>query len=248
MQEGALLIAGVGTLGCAWAKAAQSHVSNWADLALIDADEISMDEVRHANCLLLGDDPSETGCAGMPQLAETRMRSLQPITSHFLEKAEFVFLLTGLGGGSGSGAAVEFARQASQANCMVITVAGMPFEAQTERLKIAEKALDRLTKVSDVCVEISLDRMAWQARERGVDWRQGSAWIEELSEGLIRTLAKVGLINLDLMDLRAIVSKTGASTLLVAEGHCDEAETLYHRARSSPLAALPVDGARGCLL
>ena len=248
MQEGELLIAGVGTLGCTWAKASHSHVSEWVDLALIDADNLSMDGVRNANCLLLGDTPTEVGCAGMPQLAEARMRSLQPITSHFLERAELVLVLTGLGGGSGSGAAIEFARQASQHGCMVIAVAGMPFEAQSERQKIAEKALIRLNAVSDVCVELSLDRMAWQARERGVDWQQGSAWVEELCEGLMRTLAKVGLINLDLMDLRAIVSKTGGSTLLVAEGHCDEADGLYRRARSSPLAALSVDGARGCLL
>ena len=248
MQEGELLIAGVGSLGCTWAKAAQSHVSEWVDLALIDADNRSMEGVSHANCLLLGDTPSEVGCAGMPQLAEARMRSLNPITAHFLKQAELVLILTGLGGGSGSGAAIEFARQASQSGCMVIAVAGIPFEAQTERQKIAEQALIRLNDECDVCVELSLDRMAWQARQRGVDWQQGSAWVEELCEGLMRTLAKVGLINLDLMDLRAIVSKTGASTLLVAEGHCDEADELYRRARSSPLAALPVDGARGCLL
>lgn len=248
MQEGELLIAGVGTLGCTWAKAAHSNVSSWADLALIDADNRSMDGVRHANCLLLGESPSEVGCAGMPQLAEARMRSLQPITSHFLDQAELVLLMTGLGGGSGSGAAIEFARQASQAGCMVIAVAGIPFEVQEERQKIANQALSRLNEISDVCVELSLDRLAWQSRERGVDWEQGSAWVEELCEGLIRTLAKVGLINLDLMDLRAIVSKKGGSTLLVAEGHCDEEDALYQRARSSPLAALPVDGARGCLL
>ena len=248
MQEGELLIAGVGSLGCTWAKAAQSQVSAWVDLALIDADNRSMEGVRHANCLLLGETPSEVGCAGMPQLAEARMRSLQPITSHFLEQAELVLLLTGLGGGSGSGAAIEFARQATQSGCMVISVAAMPFEAQSQRQKIAEDALSKLSKVSDVCVELSLDRLAWQARERGVDWQQGSAWLEELCEGLMRTLAKVGLINLDLMDLKAIVSKTGGSTLLVAEGHCDEAEALYKRARSSPLAALPIEGARGCLL
>ena len=46
MQEGELLIAGVGTLGCSWAKAAQAHVSEWVDLALIDADNFSMDGVR----------------------------------------------------------------------------------------------------------------------------------------------------------------------------------------------------------
>ncbi len=248
MQEGALLIAGVGSLGCTWAKAAQSHVSEWVDLTLIDADHRPMDGVKHANCLLLGDSPSEVGCAGIPQLAEARMRSLQPITSHFLEQAELVLILTGLGGGSGSGAAVEFARQASQSGCMVISVAGMPFQAQIGRQKIAEQALLRLNAASDVCVELSLDRMAWQARERGVDWQRGSAWVEELCEGLMRTLAKVGLINLDIMDLRAIISKKGGSTLLVAEGHCNEAEELYNQALSSPLAALPVEGARGCLL
>ena len=48
MQEGALLIAGVGSLGCTWAKAAHSQVSDWVDLALIDADNRSMDGVRHA--------------------------------------------------------------------------------------------------------------------------------------------------------------------------------------------------------
>jgi cell division protein FtsZ len=248
MEEGELLIAGIGSLGCAWAKAAQARVTNWVDLTLVDADDSSMAGVRHANCLLLGDTPSEVGCAGMPQLAEARMRSLQPIASHFLEKAELVLLLTGLGGGSGSGASVEFARQAAQAGCLVISVAAMPFEAQMERQKIAEEALPRLSKVSHVCVELSLDRMAWQARERGVDWQQGSAWVGELAEGLMRTLANVGLINLDLMDLRAIVSKSGGSTLLVAEGHCDEAQELYLRARSSPLAAMSVGGATGCLL
>ena len=131
---------------------------------------------------------------------------------------------------------------------LVISVAAMPFEAQMERQKIAEDTLPRLSKVSHVCVELSLDRMAWQARERGVDWQQGSAWVGELAEGLMRTLANVGLINLDLMDLRAIVSKSGGSTLLVAEGHCDEAQELYLRARSSPLAAMSVGGATGCLL
>ena len=59
MEEGELLIAGIGSLGCAWAKAAQSRVTNWVDLTLIDADDSSMEGVRHANCLLLGDTPSE---------------------------------------------------------------------------------------------------------------------------------------------------------------------------------------------
>ncbi|MEE3083009.1 MAG: hypothetical protein VX320_02830 [Candidatus Thermoplasmatota archaeon] len=239
---------GVGGLGCTWAKAAHQRCASFVDLALIDADESSMENIHHAHALLLGDSTNDEGCAAMPLLAETRMRSLLPISERFLEQAEMVLLLTGLGGGSGSGAAVEFARQASQAGCLVLSIAAMPFEAQPVRCEIAEKALERLSKVSHVCVELSLDRMAWQARERGVDWQRGSAWVEELSEGLMRTLSHVGLINLDLMDLRAIVSKSGVATMMVAEGDCNDALGLFEKARNAPMAALAVGGAEGCLL
>lgn len=248
VEEGKLLIVGVGGLGCTWAKAAHQRCADFVDLALIDADESSMENTRHAHALLLGDSSNDQGCAAMPLLAETRMRSLLPISERFLKQAEMVLLLTGLGGGSGSGAAVEFARQASQAGCLVLSVAAMPFEAQPVRYEIAEKALERLSKVSHVCVELSLDRMAWQARERGVDWQRGSAWVEELSEGLMRTLSHVGLINLDLMDLRAIVSKSGVATMMVAEGDCNDALGLFEKARNAPMAALAVGGAEGCLL
>ena len=156
MEDGALLIAGIGSLGCTWAKAAQSRVSEWTDLTLIDADNRSMDDARHANCLLLGESTTEVGCAGMPQLAEARMRSLQPIASHFLERAELVLLLTGLGGGSGSGASVEFARQAVQSGCLVISVAAMPFESQSERQKIAEESKPPLKEVPILTSLLSL--------------------------------------------------------------------------------------------
>ena len=248
MAEGELLVAGLGGLGCQWARRAHARSESLVDLVLIDADDSSIQGAHHAHALSLGDDSSDQGCACLPELAEVRMRSMMPLTERFLEPAELVLIMCGLGGGVGSGASVEFARQAAQAGCMVLSVAAMPFEAQPARRKIAEESLARLRSVSHICVELSLDRLAWQARERGVDWSQGAAWLEELSEGLMHTLAKVGLINLDLMDLRAIISKEGGSTMLVAEGHCDEADELFARARSAPLAAMEISGASGCLL
>ena len=42
----------------------------------------------------------------------------------------------------------------------------------------------------------------------------GAEWVEDLVDGLVRTLLRMGLINLDMMDLRAIVEQDGKSTLL----------------------------------
>ena len=41
MDEGAILVAGVGGIGCTWAERAHTKCSELADLLLIDADEAS---------------------------------------------------------------------------------------------------------------------------------------------------------------------------------------------------------------
>ena len=97
-------------------------------------------------------------------------------------------------------------------------------------------------------MRLDLDRLAWQARERGTDWRIGASWVEEFVDGLVRTLMRLGLINLDMMDLKTIVGHSGGSTLLVGQGDPDKAEELLNDAMNAPLANLSFDGAKACLL
>ena len=105
----------------------------------------------------------------------------------------------------------------------MLSIAAIPFEAQEARLKVCNEGLARLESNSDVCVRLSLDSLAWQARERGTDWRLGASWVEEFVEGLVRTLMRLGLINLDMMDLKTIVGHSGGSTLMVGQGDPDDA-------------------------
>jgi len=247
MHDGSILVAGVGGLGCLWARRAHDNCSDYADLLLVDADERSFEDARHAHCLPLGDTSSE-GCAALPELAESHMRRAKPLTEQMLAPVELMLLLTGLGGGAGTGAAHALAAQAKQNGALVLSVAASPFEDQPARCDLAESALPRLEEASDVCVRLSLDRLAWQARERGSDWRRDASWVEELVQGIVLTLGRVGLINLDLMDLRAVVGHTGEATLLVAEGDATDPEALFRSALASPLAGLQVEGASGCLL
>ena len=148
----------------------------------------------------------------------------------------------------GTGAAHEFARQARQSGAIVLAVAGLPFECQTTRMDIASEGLDRLEQTAHVTVRLSLDRLARQARERGQLWQMGAEWIEDLVDGLVRTLMRMGLINLDLMDLRAIVDRSGEATMLVGVGRPDNPKGILEAALKAPLAAMDVGGAKGCLI
>jgi cell division protein FtsZ len=248
MESSQIIIAGVGGLGCAWAKRAYEKCDRGADVVLIDADDSSLTGCESAHVLRLGHTLDSVGCAALPPLAEQRMRGLAPLVRTILEDVELVVLLVGLGGGSGTGAGHEFARQARQSGAVVLCVAALPFDVQETRAKIAEEGLERLQQNAHITVQLSLERLARQAREKGTAWQMGAEWIEDLVDGLVRTLLRMGLINLDLMDLRAIVDTEGGPTMLVGVGRADEPEEILNSAMMAPLAELDVSGAKGCLI
>ena len=247
MDGAQILIAGIGGLGGSWAQRAHSRTGHDIDLVLIDADETTFN-APDAHVIRLGRDLDSAGCAALPPLGEQRMRQASDVSRTLLDGVELVILLTGLGGGTGTGAAPEFARQARLSGAIVISIAAIPFEAQETRVKVSKEGLSKLEANSDVCVRLDLDRLAWQARERGIDWRLGASWVEEFVDGLVRTLMRLGLINLDLMDLKTIVGHSGGTTLMVGQGDPEDANSLLEDALSAPLANLSLDGAKACLL
>jgi len=248
MHEGAILIAGVGGLGCSWAVAAHQQCVDLSDLLLIDADETSFRGSGQAHCLHLDAVGDGSGAAALPNLAAHRLSEGLGAIEPLLETAELVFIMTGLGGGTGSGAANELARIARARGCIVMSVAGLPFAEQPLRCAIANATLPALEEQSHVCIRVSMERLAWYSRSRDEDWRSGSGWIQDLVEGLVTTLAKVGKLNLDLMDLRTVVEHQGGATLIVGTGSVVDPLQVVELAKRSPLTEVDVSGAKGCLI
>ena len=133
MQQGALLIVGVGGLGCLWAERSHSRCSQFSDLLLIDADEETFTGSPEAHCLHLDASGEARGTAALPKLAKHRLKEglgdIQPL----LDNAELVVILTCLGGGVGSGASSEFANLAKKSDCLVVSIVGFPFAEQPMR-------------------------------------------------------------------------------------------------------------------
>tara|TARA_B100000927_G_scaffold289695_1_gene286808 strand:+ start:412 stop:1359 length:948 start_codon:yes stop_codon:yes gene_type:complete len=248
VQDGEVLVVGVGGMGCMWAVEAHSRCPDLAELLLIDADDSSFEGANKANCLFLDSGGEGRGAAALPSMATHRLRTGSDSISELLDRAEVIILMTGLGGGMGSGASGELAKIANQHGCIVLSIAGLPFAEQPLRYAIAEEALPSLEANSSVCIRVSMERLAWQSKRRKTDWMTGSGWIGELVEGLVTTLASVGRINLDLMDMKAIINKNGNATLIVGTGPSDNPSSVVEMARNSPLNDVSVDGAKGCMI
>ena len=248
MEAESILIVGVGGIGCKWSSRAHGRCQKLSELLLVDADESSFSSGYEAHCLHLDASGSGKGTAALPNLAAHRLNEGIANIQGMLNNSELVIILTALGGGTGSGAAAEIAARSAEAGSLVISVVGMPFAEQPLRCAIADKAIPAIERNSDLCIRVSLERLAWQARHRESDWKMGSEWIGELIEGLVTTLARVGKMNLDLMDLRTIVGRPGNATLIVGNGTTSDPDEVVRMARKSPLSEISIDGAKGCMI
>ena len=180
MEAESILIVGVGGIGCKWSSRAHGRCQKLSELLLVDADESSFSSGYEAHCLHLDASGSGKGTAALPNLAAHRLNEGMANIQGMLNNSELVIILTALGGGTGSGAAAEIAARSAEAGSLVISIVGMPFAEQPLRCAIADKAIPAIERNSDLCIRVSLERLAWQARHRESDWKMGSEWILSL--------------------------------------------------------------------
>jgi len=246
MHDGALLIVGVGGIGCRWAKSAYSGLESAVELLLVDADEESFEQSPDASTVHIGPEDVKQGI--LPEISSSWAREYAHVFSRMLERAELVLIATALGGGVGGGASVWIAEQARSSGALVVTIAGLPFDDQVSRMRWARLSRPRLESASHATIGISLSSLAQRSVKRGVPWENGGGWVSSLVGGLVRTQARMGVINLDLMDLRTILAQAGKSTVLVGEGMAVDAERIFRSAFDAPLERIDIGNAAACLL
>ncbi len=136
---------------------------------------------------------------------------------------DLVVLITGLGGGVGSGAAPVIAQTARDEGTLVISVAALPFPFEgDERIRLAEKALDLLRRASHAVVTMPNQYLLEDAADEASLKDAFRKADEQLGTGfgvLWKLLAQHNLINLDFISLKHMLETAGGvCTMVYAEG------------------------------
>src|SRR5690606_25667250 len=101
------------------------------------------------------------GAGGDPELGRAAADNCRDQLLEALQPANVVFVLVGLGGGTGSGAAPLIAQAAREHNALVVVFATMPFSFEGKRRTAqAQTSLAVLRATADVVICFENDRMA----------------------------------------------------------------------------------------
>src|SRR5438067_4148412 len=171
-----------------------------------------------------------------------------------LDGADMIFVTTGLGGGTGTGAAPVIASLASELGALTIAVVTKPFKFEGKKRQMqAERGLEALRDCVDTIITIPNERLL-AIIDRNTPLTEAFATADDVLRQAIQGISDLilvpGLINLDFADVRTIMSGMGLAMMGtgIAEGP-DRAMEAARKAISSPLLEdASVNGARGVII
>jgi cell division protein FtsZ len=171
-----------------------------------------------------------------------------------LDGADMIFVTTGLGGGTGTGAAPVIASLATELGALTIAVVTKPFKFEGRKRQLqAERGLDALRESVDTIITIPNERLL-TIIDRSTPLVEAFATADDVLRQAIQGISDLilvpGLINLDFADVKTIMSGMGLAMMGtgVAEGQ-DRAIEAARRAISSPLLeGASVNGSRGVII
>src|SRR5579862_8931047 len=170
-----------------------------------------------------------------------------------LEGADIVFVTTGLGGGTGTGAAPIIASLASEMGALTVAVVTKPFSFEGKRrMQQAERGISELMESVDTTIVIPNEKLLAVAEDAGFfeSFRIADDILRQGVQGISDIITIPGIINRDFADVKTIMARMGYAVMGTASA-CGAKRTIEaaQKAIASPLLeAGAIDGARGILI
>jgi cell division protein FtsZ len=171
-----------------------------------------------------------------------------------LEDADMVFITSGLGGGTGTGATPIVASLARELGALTVAVVTKPFSFEgPRRMKQAEQGLAEIAGVVDTVISIPNDKLLKLAG-KNTSFQEALQMADDVLRQAVQGIADIittpGIINRDFSDIRAIMSGMGYAMMGTATATGEDAaiEAARQAINSPLLEEGGVEGARGILI
>ncbi len=225
---------------------------NGATVYAANTDALHLSVTKADEKLLLGREMTRgLGAGGRPQLGREAAKETLTDLKKAVSGADMVFVVAGLGGGTGTGAAPVIAQLAKETGAVIIGVVTMPFESEKARIDKAEFGLQELREVTDTCIVLDNNRLVDIAGQLPIEqaFAVANELVSTMIKGIVETITLPSLINLDYADVSAIMKNGGVAVIGIGEADTqDRVNEAVKQALTNPLLDVDYQGATGALI
>lgn len=191
------------------------------------------------------------GCGGLPNRGREAAKEAISDIKKAVSGADMVFVIAGMGGGTGTGAAPVIGQIAKEVGAIVIGVVTMPFESEKARIDKAEYGLQELKEVTDTTIVLDNGRLVDIAGNLPIEqaFAVANELVSTMIKGIVETITLPSLINLDYADVSTIMKDGGVSVIGIGESDAsDRVPEAVKQALTHPLLDVDYKGATGALI
>ena len=221
----------------------------------VNTDSQALDKSKAPIKLQLGPEITRgLGAGANPDIGRQSAEADKDRIRELLQGADMVFIIAGMGGGTGTGAAPVIAEIAREMAILTVVVVTKPFVFEgRKRMAVAEEGIRHLTQHADSLIIIPNNKLL-NVLGKNVTLLNAFRAANNVSLGAVQGIAELitrpGLINVDFADVRTVMSEMGMAMMGTgtATGE-NRARTAAETAISSPLLEdVDLSGAKGILV
>lgn len=170
-----------------------------------------------------------------------------------LEGSDMVFVTSGLGGGTGTGAAPVIASLAIELGALTVAVVTKPFTVEgKKRMSQAERGLAELRGCVDTIITIPNSKLKEVEEKITImeAFRRADDVLLQAVQGISNLITVPGMINLDFADVKSVMKGMGVALMGVGESKGENAAVKAMKAAidSKLLEENSIKGAKGALI
>ncbi len=220
-----------------------------------NTDAQALRDVTARTVLQLGTNVTKGLGAGTdPEVGRKAAEEDRERIAEVLQGTDMVFITTGMGGGTGTGAAPVIAQVAKELGILTVAVVTRPFPFEgRRRLQIANEGIRALGEHVDSLITIPNEKLL-TILGKDASLLSAFAKADDVLAGAVRGISDIikrpGMINVDFADVRTVMSEMGMAMMGTgsASGPNRAREATEEAIRNPLLEDVNLYGARGILV
>ena len=173
---------------------------------------------------------------------------------NYIQGSNMVFIASGMGGGTGTGASHVIARAAREMNILTVGVTTLPFAYEgPKRMRRAMAGLEELKKYLDTTIVVpnqNLFKIANETTGFEESFTLSNAVLKHGVQSITDLMVRPGMINLDFADVETVMSSSGKAMMGTGEAEGENRSmAATELALNNPLIdEYTLQGAKGLLV
>lgn len=227
LPKGRIKIIGVGGSGGNSVSRFYPYRTPGIDLIAVNSDLQDLKKTKADFKIQIGKKLTHGLGAGMnPKIGQKAALESKEEIKQFLLGGDIVFIVCGLGGGTGSGAAPIITQLAREIGALTIAIVTLPFEFEgIFRKRIALKALEKIKENADTVFTVSNENILSQCDEKT---NLSSAFLaaDEILRQAVLGIAELiiipGIVSIDFADIKSIMKNSGLAAFGIGVGEGED--------------------------